>query len=191
MNKNIASLLSNVPPSHDIPFDVLQDIRRNGGGLLPSQPISKHAENRIIEYASKKVSVRIFNIEDPQFIYLHIHGGGHCIGAADMQDQSLEKVSKDLNCVVISVEYRLAPKNPYPAAPDDCETAALWLVENSKKEFNTEKIIIGGESAGANLSAVTLKRLKEKDMLGPFKGCLLYTSPSPRDATLSRMPSSA
>ena len=177
MNKNIASLLSNVPPSHEIPFDVLQDIRRNGGGLLPSQPISKHAENRIIEYASKKVSVRIFNIEDPQFIYLHIHGGGHCIGAADMQDQSLEKVSKDLNCVVISVEYRLAPKNPYPAAPDDCETAALWLVENSKKEFNTEKIIIGGESAGANLSAVTLQRLKEKDMLGPFKGAnLIYGS---------------
>ena len=177
MNKNIASLLSNVPPSHDIPFDVLQDIRRNGGGLLPSQPISKNAENRIIEHASKKVSVRIFNIEDPQFIYLHIHGGGHCIGAADMQDQSLEKVSKDLNCVVISVEYRLAPKNPYPAAPDDCETVALWLVENSKKEFNTEKIIIGGESAGANLSAVTLKRLKEKDMLVPFKGAnLIYGS---------------
>jgi acetyl esterase/lipase len=94
-----------------------------------------------------------------------------------MQDQSLEKVSKDLNCVVISVEYRLAPKNPYPAAPDDCETAALWLVENSKKEFNTEKIIIGGESAGANLSAVTLQRLKDKDMLGPFKGAnLIYGS---------------
>ena len=177
MNNNIASLLSNVPPSHEIPFDILQDIRRNGGGLLPSQPISNHAENRIIEYASKKVSVRIFNIEDPQFIYLHIHGGGHCIGAADMQDQTLEKVSKDLNCVVISVEYRLAPKDPYPAAPDDCETAALWLVENSRKEFNTEKIIIGGESAGANLSAVTLKRLKEKDMLVPFKGAnLIYGS---------------
>ena len=73
MNKNIASLLSNVPPSHAIPFDVLQDIRRNGGGMLPSQPISKNAENRIIEYASKKVSVRIFYIVDPQFIYLHIH----------------------------------------------------------------------------------------------------------------------
>ena len=177
MNNNIASLLSNVPPSHEIPFDILQDIRRNGGGLLPSQPISNHAENRIIEYASKKVSVRIFNIEDPQFIYLHIHGGGHCIGAADMQDQTLEKVSNDLNCVVISVEYRLAPKDPYPAAPDDCETAALWLVENSRKEFNTEKIIIGGESAGANLSAVTLQRLKDKDMLGPFKGAnLIYGS---------------
>tara|TARA_B100001094_G_scaffold284837_1_gene298578 strand:- start:91 stop:738 length:648 start_codon:yes stop_codon:yes gene_type:complete len=94
-----------------------------------------------------------------------------------MQDQTLEKTSKDLNCAVVSVEYRLAPKNPYPAAPDDCETAALWLVENSMKEFNTKKIIIGGESAGANLSAVTLQRLKEKDMLEPFKGAnLIYGS---------------
>ena len=52
-----------------------EEIRRNGGGLLPSQPISKNAENRVIEHASKKVSVRIFSIEDPQFIYLHIHVG--------------------------------------------------------------------------------------------------------------------
>ena len=177
MNNNITSLLSNVPPSHEIPFDVLQEIRKNGGGLLPSQPISDQAENRTIEYASKKVMVRIFNTENPEFIYLHIHGGGHCIGASDMQDQTLEKTSKDLNCAVVSVEYRLAPKNPYPAAPDDCETAALWLVENSMKEFNTKKIIIGGESAGANLSAVTLQRLKGKDMLEPFKGAnLIYGS---------------
>ena len=94
-----------------------------------------------------------------------------------MQDQSLEKISNDLNCVVVSVEYRLAPTDPYPAAPDDCETAAIWLIENSKKEFNTEKIVIGGESAGANLSAVTLLRLKSKRMLDPIKGAnLIYGS---------------
>mgnify|MGYP003321969440 CR=1 FL=1 len=103
---------------------------------------------------------------------------------------NLEKISNDLNCVVVSVEYRLAPTNPYPAAPDACETAAVWLIENSKKEFNTEKIVIGGESAGANLSAVILLRLKSKGLLDTIKGanliygsydCLLYTSPSPRD----------
>ena len=111
--------------------------------------------------SNHKVTIRIFNNDTPNFVYLHIHGGGHCIGAADMQDQSLEKISNDLNCVVVSVEYRLAPANSYPAAPDDCEAAALWLIENSKSQFNTEKIVIGGESAGANLSAVTLQRLKE------------------------------
>ena len=72
---------------------------------------------------------------------------------------------------------RLAPTNPYPAAPDDCETAAVWLIENSKKEFNTEKIVIGGESAGANLSAVILLRLKSKGMLDNIKGANLFTDP--------------
>ena len=77
----------------------------------------------------------------------------------------------------MSVEYRLAPNNPFPAAPDDCETAALWLIENSENEFNTEKIIIGGESAGANLSAVTLLRLKNKHLLDKIKGVnLVYGS---------------
>ena len=177
MNKQIGALLSNAPPSHEIPFDILQEIRRNGGGLLPSQPNSDRAENKIVEYESRRVTIRVFNIEKPDFIYCHLHGGGHCIGAADMQDQSLEKMSKDLNCVVVSVEYRLAPINPYPAAPDDCETAALWIIENAKKEFNTENIIIGGESAGANLSAVTLQRLKNKNKLDLIKGAnLIYGS---------------
>ena len=146
MNDHIKNLLVNAPPSHEIPFEVLQDIRRQGGGLLAFQPHSDRAENRQV-------------------------------GDGDQQDQSLEKVSKELNCVVVSVEYRLAPTNPYPAAPDDCETAATWLIENSKKEFNTEKIIIGGESAGANLSAVTLLRLKSKGLLDTIKGAnLIYGS---------------
>ena len=170
MNEHIRSLLINAPPSHEIPFDVLQDIRRKGGGLLAFQTYSDRAENKLVEYDNHKVVIRIFNQDNPKFIYLHIHGGGHCIGAADMQDQSLEKISKDLNCVVVSVEYRLAPNNPYPAAPDDCETAALWLIENSENEFNSEKIIIGGESAGANLSAVILLRLKERQLLDKIKG---------------------
>ena len=177
MNDYIKNFLVNAPPSHEIPFDELQEIRRQGGGLLAFQPFSDQAENREVGNGNHKVMIRIFNHDSPDFIYMHIHGGGHCIGAADMQDQSLEKISKNLNCVVVSVEYRLAPTNPYPAAPDDCETAAVWLIENSKKEFNTEKIVIGGESAGANLSAVTLLRLKSKKMLDPIKGAnLIYGS---------------
>ena len=126
MNDHIKNLLVNAPPSHEIPFDVLQEIRRQGGGLLAFQPYSDRAENRQIGIGDHKVMIRIINHDSPDFIYMHIHGGGHCIGAADMQDQSLEKISNDLNCVVVSVEYRLAPTNPYPAAPDDCETAAVW-----------------------------------------------------------------
>ena len=70
MNKQIGALLSNAPPSHEIPFDILQEIRRNGGGLLPSQPNSDRAENKIVEYESRRVTIRVFNIEKPDFIYI-------------------------------------------------------------------------------------------------------------------------
>ena len=84
--------------------------------------------------------------------------------------ENLIKKTKDLKIALVSVEYRLAPEHPYPAGPDDCEAAALWLIENSEKEFGTKNLALGGESAGANLSAVTLLRLREKHGITPFKG---------------------
>jgi acetyl esterase/lipase len=74
---------------------------------------------------------------------------------------------------VISIGYRLAPEHPYPEGPDDCEAAALWLVENALSKFGTERLIIGGESAGAHLSVVTLLRLKDRHGLRPFSGANL------------------
>ena len=164
MNKNISRLIENAPPTHEIPFEVLRKIRSEGGGLLPDQPKSKIAKNRIIEYNHSKISIREFVIENPKFIYMHIHGGGFCLGSSEGQDSGLEMMTKELECTVISVDYRLSPEHPYPAPTDDCENAALWLIENMKSEYGAEKIVIGGESAGAHLSVTTLLRLKSKNL---------------------------
>lgn len=64
-----------------------------------------------------------------------------------------------LGVAVVSVDYGLAPEHPWPAAPDDCETAAVWLVDNAGVEFGTPRLLIGGASAGANLAMATLHRL--------------------------------
>src|SRR5690606_32675011 len=87
--------------------------------------------------------------------------------------QSLTEFSKDLQLAVVSVDYRLAPEFPYPAAPDDCEAAALWLVENARSEFGTDALFIGGESAGAHLATVTLARMAKKHGFSGLKGALL------------------
>ncbi len=74
--------------------------------------------------------------------------------------------------VVISVEYRLAPENKFPAAVDDCENAAVHLMEVKCKELNVDpkKVIVMGDSAGGNLSAVVAQRLKRrKDFKFQFK----------------------
>jgi acetyl esterase/lipase len=71
------------------------------------------------------------------------------------------------------VDYRKAPENPYPAGTNDCEAAALWLAENCGSEFGTEKLIIGGESAGANLSVTTLLRMRDRHDYSGFCGAVL------------------
>ena len=100
-----------------------------------------------------------------QAIYLHFHGGGMVAGSAFMSDEENRHLSDNFNLAVISVDYRLAPEFPFPAAADDSFAVASWLLENSVAEFGTDKLLIGGESAGAYLAALTLLRIKNS--LGP------------------------
>jgi acetyl esterase/lipase len=82
-----------------------------------------------------------------------------------------------MNMTVISVEYRLAPEHKFPAAVDDCENAAVHLMEVKCKELNVDpnKVIVMGDSAGGNLSAVAAQRLKRrKDFKFQFKVCSNY-----------------
>jgi acetyl esterase/lipase len=106
-------------------------------------------------------------------VYYHIHGGGWVLGSADAQDPRLEAIANACNLAVVSVEYRLAPEDPYPAGPDDCEAAALWVARNARAEFGTDRLLIGGESAGAHLAVVTLLRLRDKHGARPFGGANL------------------
>jgi acetyl esterase len=106
--------------------------------------------------------LREFRPERVDGAMLHIHGGGWMTGEPEMTDLLNEALCEQLNLAIVSLEYRLAPEHPYPKGPDDCEAAALWLMENADSEYGTERLLIGGESAGAHLSAVTLLRLRDR-----------------------------
>ena len=67
------------------------------------------------------------------------------IGAPELNDPLLESIADGANVACVSVKYRLAPEHPYPAGPDDCEAAALWVVREGAKRFGTSKLAIGGE----------------------------------------------
>jgi acetyl esterase/lipase len=79
-----------------------------------------------------------------------------------MTDLLHEMLSKQLDLAFVSVDYRLAPEHPYPAGPDDCEAAALWVLEHAERELGSDRLLIGGESAGAHLAACTLLRLRDR-----------------------------
>ena len=100
----------------------------------------------------------------PRGIYLLFHGGGFVFGdAAGQNDERLERMAANLGVVVMVPDYRKAPENPYPAALEDCESAARWCEANAAAHFDMHEqaggtLIMSGESAGANLCASVLQR---------------------------------
>lgn len=119
---------------------------------------------------SDPVGLRIFRPEVISGVLLWIHGGGWVLGSSKMQDQALWDIAQRSGVAVVSVEYRLAPEHPYPSGPDDCEAAALWLIDHASSEFGSSNLVIGGGSAGGHLAAVTLLRLRDRHGFTDWKG---------------------
>jgi acetyl esterase len=147
--------------------------RLQGLGAFPLPPKSPRARSLTIDGPAGKLDLRIIAPDRPRGVYFHIHGGGWSIGAADQLDPVLERFADNAGMACVSLEYRLAPENPYPAGPDDCEAAALWVTREGAKLFGTTRLAIGGESAGAHLSAVTLLRLRDRHKLNVFSAAIL------------------
>ena len=177
-NRSLVALYSGVRNWWEVGAQNVREARARGEGPVPPAPKSKKARTLLIDgKAGRKVSLRVITLNSPRGIYLHIHGGGWVLGAADLQDTMLERIAQNTGLACVSVEYRLAPENPYPSGPDDCESAALWLATNAKSEFGSDLLTIGGESAGAHLSAVTLLRLRDRHGFVGFKAANLAFGP--------------
>jgi acetyl esterase len=153
-NEGLKSRMSAAPP--------LADAKPDAPSPFPVAPTSPRAKMRTVSAGGRSVEVRVLAPDNPRGAYLHLHGGGLVMGTTAQSDPMLERIADATGLAAVSVEYRLAPKHPYPAAWDDCETAALWLAQNLKAEFGGEHLAIGGESAGATLAVPTLVRMRDK-----------------------------
>jgi acetyl esterase/lipase len=174
LNQAIIELMTPLPDWWVAGAEATRQLLRRGEGPFPAPVRSPRA--RTIELNGKEgntIPLRVFAPADPRGVYFHIHGGGWVFGGADQQDAMLERIADRARLTVVSVEYRLAPEHPYPAGPDDCEAAALWVVRNAAKEFDTDVLTLGGESAGAHLSVVTLLRLRDRHGFTGFRGANL------------------
>lgn len=169
----IQAVQQTMPTILDVGPEAARAARLSGQTFLGPIVYLPQAETVEIPGPAGAIPLRVIRAEHPRGIYLHVHGGGWCQGAHDQQDELLDGVAKATGLTAISVGYRLTPEHPYPAAPDDCEAAALWIITNAEKEFGAPVHAIGGESAGAHLSAVTLLRLRDRHGLTPFKAANL------------------
>lgn len=167
-NEAIEKLLAEAPPLESQEPAAIRAERESGNSPFGELVKLDHAEVRTIPGPAGAITLRLFRPKgEVRGVYFHIHGGGWTLGAEDQQDVMLDAIAQQAGAVVVSTGYRLAPEDPYPAGPDDCEAAALWVVEHAG-ELGSERLVIGGESAGAHLSAVTLLRLRDKHRATPF-----------------------
>ena len=138
-------------------------------------PAGRVVSEHLAEAGSRQAQVRIITPQarETRAVYLEIHGGGFYLGSAARSDARNARLADAVGVAVVSVDYRLAPEHPWPAAPDDCETAALWLLEQAEAMFGTTRLAVGGASAGANLAVATLLRLRDRGLVAPFIGAAL------------------
>ena len=172
-NQMVEQLLATVPSILDIPVSAVREARAAGKSFLGPVVLSPNGREQRIDGPAGPLPLRVFATPNAAGVLLHIHGGGWALGSHDQQDFLLEAIAQQTGLAVVSVGYRLAPEHPYPAAPDDCEAAALWLTEHAAREFGTDRLYVGGESAGAHLAVVTLLRLRDRHGVRPFRGAVL------------------
>ena len=131
------------------------------------EPVAK-VEDRQIPGPAGSLRVRVYTPQGkapfPALVYFH--GGGWVLCDVDTHDVPCRGLANRAGCVVVSVDYRLAPEHKFPAAPEDCYAATRWVAENATTiGADPARIAVGGDSAGGNLAAVV--SLMARDRGGP------------------------
>ncbi len=124
--------------------------------------------NTVFENEGHQIPVRIYQPipDDDLPVLMFFHGGGFVIGNIEIYDMLCRRLARLSQCLVISVDYRLAPEHKYPAAPKDCYAATVWAAQNATQYGgDTSKIAVCGDSAGGNLATVVC--MMARDQSGP------------------------
>ncbi len=162
LKRPINMMLSQMPPSNFNDLPAARAASKQMMAAMKSQmPVipGVTAEDRKIPgpAGAPDVTVRIYRPEKQTGLLpalLWIHGGGYMLGEIDQEDFTAKNYVLAGDCVVVSVEYRLAPENPYPAPLEDCYVALKWLTTHADELLvDRSRIAIGGASAGGGLAA--------------------------------------
>ncbi|QRV90534.1 carbohydrate esterase family 10 protein [Ceratobasidium sp. AG-Ba] len=161
--------IANRTALHRVPWDPACRVGPiNLGGLEPCKVGS--VKDIVISLPGRvSVPARVFTPEGDRPeggwpVLAYYHGGGWVLGNIDTENSFSARTCKAAKCVVVSVDFRLAPEHVFPAAVDDSWTALEWIYEHGAKELgiNPAKIAVGGSSAGGNLSAVLTQRAAQR-----------------------------
>jgi len=176
VDPDLAAVLAQLP---DLRLENLDEARRTFDALMselgPADTSDVTVEEWLIPGApgGPEIPVRLFVPDacpDGNFgsraVVLEIHGGGFVLGSAAQSDALNSVIARRTGAVVVSVDYRLAPEHPYPAAVDDCYAALTWIASSATHlDIDPDRIVLVGDSAGAGLAASVA--LRARDLDGP------------------------
>jgi acetyl esterase/lipase len=163
-------------------------------GAMPQEldPADVELDDRVIAGppGDPDVTVRVYTPRnrtgDALPAVLYVHGGAFALGSIDTEHAGALRLAREVGAVIVSVEYRLAPEHPYPAAVDDCDAAFRWIAASaSQLGIDPDRIGVIGASSGGTLAAATA--LLARDRGGPplaFQ-CLVYPTLDDRMETTS------
>lgn len=157
---------------------------RRGPDVVP-EPVAAVAE-RTIPGTGGPLNARVFTPpgSGPHPVLLYFHGGGWVIGNRDTHDDQARALCARGGALVVSVDYRLAPEHPFPAALDDARAATAWVVDHAEElGGDPQRVAVAGDSAGANLAAAVC--LAARDAGGPRLALQVLIYPVV-DATLAQ-----
>ena len=145
-------LISATPPAETREgFRLMAVAMRDPKTLAPI----RSSEDDTIPGPAGPIRIRVYRpeVDAPVPTMVFFHGGGFVIGDLDTHDEQVRQICHDVGVVVVSLDYRLAPEHPFPAAFDDCLAATQWVGRNLDSLGGTSRLVVGGDSAGGNLAA--------------------------------------
>jgi acetyl esterase len=153
------------PPLESLTVSQAREFLRTLFGPQGAREPIKKVEDRMIDAGGARLPVRIFTPEGagPLPLLVFFHGGGWVLGDCESYDTPCRALANAARCIVVSVEYRLAPEHKFPTAPEDCYAATLWTVRNAPSlGGDPSRVAIGGDSAGGNLTAVVAQMARDR-----------------------------
>jgi acetyl esterase len=158
----------------------IRELARGPVGAPPTRDID-HVRDEAVE----GIPIRTYRNEGtPTGLVVYLHGGAFTVGSIGIMDNVARELAHATGAVVVSVEYRLAPENPYPAGLDDSERVVRWALDNAGRfDLTPASVVLAGESAGGNLATATTLRLRDAGAVTVAGQVLIYPCTDGPDAS--------
>lgn len=178
LNEAIIDMMKDGPKWYEVGAEEYRRMRWNNETPVPRPPLLDSGIDIRIPSRDNEREIPIRMFKPPvatKGVFLHFHGGGWVLQTEHYQDTYLKFIADAMDLTVLSVGYRLAPEHPFPAGPDDCVDAAEHVLREGNSKYGGNLLFIGGESAGAQLTMITMfDLLRRYDDPLPIKGLVLH-----------------